>query len=192
MSNKHSLTISDYVSLEQETGVKYEFHDGEVFALAGGSLNHGLLCGNVYSELRNGLKTASSNCKPLTSEIKLHVETQNSFLYPDCMVVCDKLAPSRKDKNAVVNPILVVEVLSKSTADYDRGDKFYQYRQIPSLQEYVLIEQDKAVVEVYFKKPKSDLWKISRYEGLSSRVQLQSIGIEISIEELYFDVEGVL
>ncbi len=187
----HRYTIEEYIQHEIESQQKFEFHNGEIFALAGGSINHGLLCGNIYSEIRNGLKNKNSNCKPVTSEIKLNIQTKskNSFLYPDTMVICGDLEYSQDDKNAVTNPILIVEVLSKSTADYDRGDKFHLYRQIESLQEYVLVEQDKHIVDVYYKNPKSDLWKITRIEGIDSHINLQSIGILISMKELYYDIK---
>ena len=183
------LTIEEYIQQEQESGVKYEYHNGRIFALAGGSINHGLLCGNIYSELRNGLRTKSGNCKPVTSELKLSVESQNSFVYPDTMVVCGDIQPSDRDQHAITNPVLIAEVLSKSTADYDRGDKFFLYRQIPTLQEYVLIEQDKYVIEVYYKKPETDLWQISRVTGLENTLELQSIGIQIKLADLYFDID---
>lgn len=182
------LTVEEYIQREKASGVKYEYHNGRIFALAGGSIHHGLLCGNIYSELRNGLNAKKANCKPVTSELKLFVDSQNSFVYPDAMVVCGDLKPSERDQQAITNPTLIVEVLSKLTADYDRGDKFFLYRQIPTLQEYVLIEQDKPVVEVYYKKPEADLWQISRFSGLESSLELQSIGIKIKLANLYYDI----
>ena len=182
------LSIEEYKKQELDSGIKYEYHDGQIFALAGGSLNHGLLCGNIFAELRNSLKRNTSNCKALSSEIKLFIQSQNSFVYPDSMVICGEIEQATPDNNAVTNPVLIVEVLSPSTASYDRGDKFYLYRQIPSLQEYVLIEQDKAIVEVYCKKSGSDLWSITRFKGLETSLKLQSIGIHIKMADLYFDV----
>ena len=183
------LTLTEYIAQEQESDTKYEYHDGKIFALAGGSINHGLLCGNIYSEIRSELKKKKSKCKSFTSEIKLNIKDQNSYVYPDTMVVCGDIERSEQDEHSVVNPILIVEVLSKSTANYDRGDKFFLYKQILTLQEYVLIEQDKAQVDVFFKKPGSDLWRITRFEGLKTKIIFQSIDIEIDMSELYFDVE---
>ena len=183
------LTVEEYIRHERDSGVKYEYHDGEIFAMAGGSYNHGLLCANIYSELRNGLGAEQGKCKPLSSEIKLFVNAKNSYVHPDCMVVCGEVEKSRNDKNAVSNPILVVEVLSKSTADYDRGDKFHLYRQMETLREYVLIDQYKHVVEVYYRPEKVDLWKITRYEGLGKIITFESIGLEIRMDALYFDIE---
>ena len=184
-----NYTIEEYIVHERESGQKYEFHNGKIFALAGGTVNHGLLCGNIYAELRSKLREKGSNCKPTTSEVKLSILKENSFVYPDAMVICGDLQKSNSDKHSVTNPILIVEVLSNSTSTYDRGDKFYLYRQIPSLQEYVLIEQDRPQVEVYYKRLNTDLWMITRFEGLESNVRLQSIEIEIQMSELYFDIE---
>lgn len=183
------LSIEEYINQEKESGTKYEYHNGQIFALAGGTINHGLLCGNIYSEFRNKLKGNNSNCKPVTSEIKLNIKSENSFVYPDTMVICGDLEKSEHDQNSVTNPILIAEILSKSTADYDRGDKFYLYRQINTLQEYVLIEQNKPLVEVYYKKPGTDLWSISRTKGLQSKIKFQSLDIEIDMKDLYYDIE---
>ncbi len=183
------FSLEEYIQHEIQTKQKHEFHDGALFALAGGSLEHALLVGNIYAELRNGLKAKNSNCKPITSEAKLHIKKENKYLYPDCMVVCGEIEKSEDHKEALCNPMLIVEVLSKSTSEYDRGDKFYFYRQIPSLREYVLIEQSRYVVEVFYKKSKNSLWSISRYEGLAENVKLQSLGIEVNMKDLYFDIK---
>lgn len=187
-----SLTIEEYIAQERDSQSKYEYHDGQIFALAGGTINHGLLCGNVYSELKHVLKQNNANCKPTSSEIKLNIASQNSFVYPDTMVICGPLETSEQDKNAITNPTLIVEVLSKSTSNYDRGDKFFLYKKIPSLQEYVLVEQDKPQVDIFYKKPGTDLWTISRYEGLESNISLQSLSVELKMSALYFDIEGLV
>ncbi len=183
-----NLSIQEYLDLEIDSNTKYEYHNGEVYALAGGTLNHGMLCGNIYAEIRNKLREKGAKCKPFTSEVKLNVEKKNSFVYPDAMVVCGEIETSENEINSVTNPVLIIEVLSKTSANYDRGDKFYLYRQIPTFKEYVIIEQDKAVVDVHYKSENSDLWRITRFEGLNEKVKLQSIDIEISMSDLYFDI----
>lgn len=183
-----NLSVEAYLKIESESIEKYEYHNGKIFALAGGTLDHGLLCGNIYTELRGGLKKKGSNCKSFTSEVKIYIEKTNSYVYPDAMVVCGDIEISEKEINSVMNPILIVEVLSKSTAEYDRGDKFYLYRQIASCKEYVIIEQKKEVVDVHYKSDNSDLWRITRYEGLDAIIKLQSLDLEISMKDLYFDI----
>ena len=147
-----------------------------------------MLCGNIFGELRSGLKNKKSNCKPFTSEIKVNIDKTNSYVYPDSMVICGELETSKNEINSVTNPILIVEVLSKSTAEYDRGDKFHLYRQLKSFKEYVLVEQNRYVVDIHYKNDNSDLWRITRYEGLDQIINLQSIGIEILMKDLYSDI----
>jgi len=180
-----NLSVEEYLRQEIETDTKYEYHDGKIYSLAGGTLNHGIISGNIHSDIKVELEKKNSNCLPFNSDIKLHIESMNRYVYPDCMVVCGEIEKSPINENAVVNPVLIIEVLSKSTASYDRGDKFYFYRQIPSFNEYVLIEQDKHVVDVHLKEDSSDFWKITRYEELDTIVKLESIGVELSMERLY-------
>ncbi|MEL6866945.1 MAG: Uma2 family endonuclease [Bacteroidota bacterium] len=183
------LSIQEYLQQELEKGIKYEYHNGEIYALAGSTLNHGLICGNAYSTIRTGLEQQKSNCIPLNSEIKLYIKASNSFVYPDTMVICGGLDQAKEESNAICNPTLIIEVLSKSTAVYDRGDKFHLYRSLPSFSEYVLIEQDRAIVDVHFKPQGSDLWKITRYQGMDQAIQLESIGLAISMRELYTNTD---
>ena len=182
------ISISEYKEIEEQSGVKHEYHNGEVFALAGGTINHTKICGNIYVVLRTNMKHKETQCEAFTSELKIFIEAKNSFVYPDATVVCGKQEVSLKDEQAITNPILIVEVLSKSTAEYDRGDKFFMYRQLPSLIEYVLIEQEKYVVEVYTKQIDTDLWKISRYEGIDNTVSFDSLKINVPMADIY---EGV-
>jgi len=180
------VSVAEYKAIEKEGNIKYEFHDGILYAMAGGSFNHGLIVGNIFGELHNILLQKDSPCFPLNNDVKLHIETENRFLYPDTMVICKDVQKSPLDSEAVTNPILIIEVLSKSTASYDRGDKFYFYRQIMNLQEYVLIEQEKAQVEVY--TIKSNLWNISRVSGLDKEVVLHALSLTIPLSSIYRNV----
>jgi len=178
------FSFEEYLQLEKETGEKHEFHNGEVFAMAGGTINHGRLCRNATNSIWGAIKKNVSDCEVFNSENKILIEEKNKYLYPDTSVVCGEIEVD-KGKNAITNPILIVEVLSKSTANYDRGKKFYFYRHLESLKEYVLIEQDEPIVEVFLKVGQSDTWRITRFEGFETNVILESIGIEISMKELY-------
>lgn len=182
-----NISIKEYIKIEQEGNLKYEYHNGSIFAMAGGTIHHGLIIGNIYSELKSVLKRrGKTDCTALTSELKLHIESMNKFLYPDGMVVCGGLEQSEKEPNAIVNPIVIIEVLSTSTESYDRGDKFHFYRQIPDLKEYVLIDQYQAKVEVYQRA--GDMWRIKRLEGLDEMLLLASIDATVSLNDIY---EGV-
>lgn len=181
-----NLTVEEYIKQESETNTKYEYHNGKIYALAGGTLNHGLICGNVFGELRSRLKEKNSKCLPLNTDVKLFIKKTNSYVYPDTMVICGEIEMDTNEPNAVTNPVLIIEVLSKSTAEYDRGDKFHLYRQIPSFREYVIIDQKKHTVDVHYKPEQSDLWKITRFEGIDSTVRFQSIELDIPMKDLYY------
>lgn len=183
----NKVTVEDYLKIEEESQMKYEFHNGFIYAMAGGTLNHGLICGNVFGEIRQKIKELNKSCRPMTSEIKLYVETANSFLYPDAMVTCEEIEKSTSDSNAITNPVIIIEVLSKSTAAYDRSDKFFMYQQLSSLQEYILIEQSKPQIEVY-RRASSDLWEINRIQGLDEQLYLKSIDALIALSDIYEDI----
>jgi len=182
----NNLTIEEYVALEKATETKYEYHDGQVFAMAGGTIEHGLIAGNTYGELKFGFRKKQSDCIAINSEVKLHIQFSNKFLYPDVMVVCGGMERASKDSNSIINPSVIIEVLSKSTESYDRGDKFFAYRKINSLKEYILINQHKAEVDIY--KRESDLWKISRIEGLDKQLEIPSLGLNIALKDVYENV----
>ncbi len=189
LTQSNYYSIQDYLAFESQSEFKHEYEKGLILAMSGGSINHGDLCGNIYSEIRKGLNNNEADCKVYGSEIKVHIKTSESFVYPDAMVICGGLEVSEDDKNAVINPKLIVEVLSKSTANYDRGDKFYKYRELASFREYVLINQDKAVVDIFYKNEEDNKWEIDRKMGLNSSFELKSIGIQVDMRELYKNIE---
>ena len=189
IQNLSNIALDEYIQIEQETGQKYEFHDGAIYALAGGTLNHGWICGNIFGELRSGLKSQGNKCRAMTSEIKLYIAAGNCYVYPDAMVVCGKIETNKKEVQSVTNPQIIIEVLSPGTEIYDRGDKFHLYRQVKSLKEYVLIDQAKPQVEIF--KKEGDLWQISRTTGLAKSIYLSSIDLEISLAEIYNDINFV-
>ena len=121
-----SFTIEEYLAMEEKAEYRSEYHEGKVVALAGGSYNHNRICANVIAKLSNALSRGS--CQVLTSDMKLKLVMDEKYVYPDAMVICGTIEKAESNENAVINPIVVVEVLSKSTADYDRGDKFFLYR----------------------------------------------------------------
>lgn len=180
-------SIGEYLEYEYVAQGKHEYEKGEIFAMSGGTINHGVLCGNVYNELRRKIEAGDGNCRVIGSEVRIHIQRADSIVYPDAMVICEELQISEEDSEAVINPILIAEVLSKSTESYDRGDKFYKYRQLPSLKEYVLIDQEKPVVETFYKR-ENNIWEISRATGLDQTIEIKSLGFNLSLRELYIDV----
>ena len=176
---KH-LSVEAYFRLEADSDLRYEYHDGFVTAMAGGTPNHSLISANMLTALNVALRKMGMGCRVYTGNAKIHIKKSNKYLYPDCTVVCDD---PRLSGVSILNPTLIVEVLSDSTAAYDRGDKFHFYRQIPSLKEYVLVSQDKPVVEVFTRH--RDLWGIKRYEGLDAKVHLVSVALDVPVGDIF-------
>jgi len=180
-----NVTVSEYIKIEQETSTKHEYHDGKIYDMSGGTVEHGLISGNTYGELKFGLRQKNRQCKAINNDVKLYIPSLNKYLYPDVMVICNGIERS-EEEHGVINPTVIVEVLSKSTESYDRGDKFYMYRQIESLREYVLINQYKEEVEVFTRQ--NHLWKITRIIGLDQELVLQSINLSIPMASIYEDI----
>ncbi len=153
--------------------------------MAGGSLSHSAIGTNITAALKAALR--GKECKVFNSDLRIRIEDLNSFVYSDGVVVGGKVETSEEDKNAITNPILVIEVLSDSTAAYDRGDKFYKYRSLSSFKEYVLIEQHKAYVDRLYRDSPS-YWNMATYIGLDKEVELLSLGISIPMRAIYEDV----
>ncbi len=163
------LTLKKYLELEQETNQKYEYYDGDVYAMAGGTSAHGRISRNVLGEVYIALR--DKKCEVMNSDTKISLEYKNSYVYPDAMILCNA-EESSTVKGAFTNPIVIIEVLSKSTASYDRGGKFRLYSQIPSLCYYVLIEQSTPQIDVYSRKNHTSLWSLQFITGLESNLEL--------------------
>ena len=189
IQQKTTLSIEEYQQLEEETRQRYEYHNGEVLAMAGGEPRHNAICGNILTFLNQSLR--KKPCNMFTSDQKVHITSVNRSLYPDVSVTCGPVERAEKDPKAIVNPVLLVEVLSDSTAGYDQGDKFKHYSKIPSLREYVLVQQNDPSVQICYRSSDTDLWQITWIEDFSQSISLQSLGIEIPLEEVYLKTENL-
>ncbi|HAA14461.1 MAG TPA: hypothetical protein DCE41_23375 [Cytophagales bacterium] len=174
-------TPEEYLTLEAESQEKWEFFDGQITAMSGGTRNHAVISLNAGIALGNGLR--DRDCTPFGSELKVYAEAANAYLYPDAMVVCgaEQLQAGRND--VLMNPTLIVEVLSPSTMQYDFVKKYDRYKRMPSLREYVLISQDQPRVEV--RSSVDDWGQIRTYEGLDSVAIFSSLSLQIPLTELY-------
>ncbi|MDX1907851.1 MAG: Uma2 family endonuclease [Bacteroidia bacterium] len=176
------LNVADYLELERSADVRHEYHRGELFAMAGGTRNHSMLGGNIVTEFN--LLARRSGCTSFNGDLRIRIEAEDCFLYPEASLVCGPEHYSPLDPNALVNPVLIAEVLSDSTEAYDRGEKFRLYRTLSSLRDYVLISQKQPLVEV-FSRDESGLWQFRAYEGLETTISLPSMGAEIAMRDLY-------
>ncbi len=172
------------LALEEKSEGKHEYHDGFVWVMASGSPNHNNICGNVYASLASILQNKKENCRPFMSDLKVYIESADRGVYPDAMVTCGELEFYGNRKDVIVNPKLIVEVLSPSTASFDRGAKFRFYKSLPSFREYILVHQDQPFVEGYYWEDR-EFWHISHAIGLEENIQIHSIDAEISLKDIY-------
>ena len=180
------LTPKEYIALERKATLKSEYLSGEIIAMSGASLAHNLITVNTATELYNQL--VEGGCRVFTSDMRVGISRGDSYFYPDVTVVCDK--PRFFEDNEfdiLLNPIVVVEVLSHSTEKYDRGEKFSRYRQLESLQEYMLISQDKVLVEHNFRQ--DNRWMLEKLTSLEDILPLISVDAELPLQQIYRFIE---
>lgn len=176
------IAANEYLALERESSEKHEFAFGEIFAMTGASVTHGRIVTNLVRVLGNQL--LERPCDVFTSDLRLCVDPKNRYAYPDIIVICGKPQFLDNQFDTLLNPDLIVEVLSDSTRNYDRGEKFQQYRSIPSFREYLVVEQAKIHVERYSKQP-DGTWSLWETDLLDGVVQLSSIGVAIQVSDIY-------
>ncbi|XXT19861.1 Uma2 family endonuclease [Sorangium sp. So ce429] len=180
-ARKLSFTYAEYLDQERASPTKHEFLAGEIFDMAGGTPEHARLAARVTVAL--GAQLGRCPCEVFSSDLRVRVLETGLATYPDVSVVCGQLARDPEDKDAVVNPLVLVEVLSDSTEAYDRGEKFAHYRRIPSLKEYVLVSQAHRRIEV-FRRNEDNTWTL--YEaGPGERARLASIDGALAVDEIY-------
>jgi Uma2 family endonuclease len=179
----HRYTWADYLRLEETSNQKNEFFNGEIYAMAGGTPQHAQLAARVIGDLSRQLK--GKPCEPFTSDLRVRVAATGLATYPDVTVICGPIQTDPENTDTAINPIVLIEVLSPSTEDYDRGKKFEQYQQIATLREYVLVSDREHLIEV-FRRVGTE-WQRFEARGRAA-LKLESIGCELSVDSLY---EGV-
>ncbi len=183
---KKHASIEEYLEYDASIEGKAEYYDGEIFDMAGGSPWHSLLTMNIGIAI--GSRTKGSNCRAFSSDLRIFIASENAFVYPDFAIICGEMEFSLMDRNSLQNPQLVVEVVSPSTAAFDRAGKFERYATLPSLKEYVVVEQDTMLVHVFLKTT-DDKWLLSRYSTKGQSVRFESIQVTVPIEEIYAGVD---
>lgn len=179
-----TMTPEEYLVFERSSEQKHEYADGEIFAMSGGTREHSLIAQNFARELGNAL--IERTCEVHGSDLKIAVLATSRYFYPDVFVVCGEPRFADKQRDSVVNPKVIVEVLSDSTERYDRGDKFAHYRRIDTLQDYVLASQSEPLVEHYRRLP-DGTW-LYRALGPGERLVLPSLGCEVEVDRMYVKV----
>lgn len=177
------MSYAEYVAAEQRSEIRHEFLDGEVFAMAGGTPLHAALAAALIQQLGNALR--GKPCRVYSSDLRVRIRETGLTTYPDLSVVCGKLETDSEDPNAVINPVVLIEVLSESSEGYDRGAKAAHYRRIPSLREYVLVSQLEPAIEVFRRNERGNFELIEARKG--EQIELASLGATLDVDPIYAD-----
>jgi len=183
---KTLLTEKEYLAKERRAEFRSEYYRGEMFAMAGARYEHNRVKDNISRLLGNALE--KTPCFPLTSDMRVHIPATTLYTYPDVVVVCGKPEFQDQQHDVLLNPHVIIEVLSESTEKYDRGAKFQQYQHLTSLREYILVAQDEARVERYVRQANND-WLLTNFVGLDASVTVQSVQATIPLSQVYEGVE---
>ena len=178
---KTLLTPEEYLLKEREAEFKSEFRDGQIIAMPGASRHHCLISGNIFAELHIQLR--DGHCEVYMNDMRVKIPKRGIYTYPDVVVVCDEPLFEDDHFDNLLNPTVIVEVLSPSTEDYDRNEKFSSYQTIESLQEYILVAQDDVHVEQHVRK--NGKWDLTIFTSLNDLLQLGSIACQLAIKAIY-------
>ncbi len=181
-AQKRSYTPEEYLELEEAADYKSEYRDGEIVPMTGGTTNHNKIAGNFYANLKFALRGQDYDI--YIGDVRLWIPRYRQYTYPDVMVIQGEPIYTGTSTTTVMNPLLIVEVLSKSTKNYDLGDKFIYYRSIPEFKEYILIDQTKYHVMQYTKTLEGR-WLLTEYESEKTILELSSIEFQINLKEIY-------
>ncbi len=184
-----TYTVDEYLEIERRTGERYEYYNGKIKLMAGGSIAHNRIGRNISTELDTIFKTAT-HFELFGSDQKVYFPDYQYYVYPDAVVVTDGPVMAEAQADALINPLLVIEVLSPSTEKHDHTNKFLDYRTLPSFKEYVLIRQDTPHVISFFREA-PDLWRESEVRGLDQEVLFKSIDVRLALELIYRKAEFI-
>jgi Uma2 family endonuclease len=175
-----------YLQMERAGTVKHEYYRGEIFALAGSSEAHNIILANIITALN--LQLRKRLCKVYPSDMRLKIPKTGLYTYPDVSVVCGTVQFDDTERDTLLNPIIIFEILSPSTERYDRGKKFQNYRTVTTLQEYILVAQDAYRVEHYVKQQDGN-WLLMTYDAIDNQIYLMSIDCTLTLEDVYNKVD---
>ena len=179
---KEKISIQDYLKMENAGVVKHEYYEGEIFAMSGAKVPHNTITSNLIMVI--GLKLKGRKCFPYGSDQRIHIPSNTLFTYPDISIICGEILTLNNDDYNVLNPTVIIEVLSKSTKNYDRGGIFILYRDIPTLQEYIMIDSERILAEVFRLNEKGH-WELEEYKTLADNLMIKAINETIALTEIY-------
>ena len=179
------VSPEEYLAIERLSEKKHEYYKGQIFAMSGASWTHNVIVKNINTLVLPFLK--GKPCDMFGSDLRIHIPENSLYTYPDFSIICGKPETTDEEDDTLIKPLAIIEVLSKSTRDYDRGTKFNMYRNIPTLNEYILVDSTTVCVEIY-KKEGDNNWKLSEFKQLSDSVFISTIDLSLQLKEIYQDV----
>ena len=186
LQDKNKMTPGEYLALEKSVlDTKYEFFDGEAFAMVGAGRNHNRINVNLTVELGGKFKADKSTCNLFSNDMR--VKIAENYVYPDIVIYCGDAEFEDDEFDTLTNPVVIMEILSDSTEAFDRGKKFAYYQTIPTLQEYILVSQKECRVEQYTRS--GDGWLYRSYKGADRILKMESVNCELPLSEIYWEVE---
>jgi Uma2 family endonuclease len=180
-------TFEEYLRREEKAVEKHEFYQGKIIKMPGGTDIHSEIAGNMIATIKVAVRPLPRKFKVYTSDLKIRIESLDSGVYPDALVICEKPEYWQDRHDVIVNPLVIIEVLSPSTQTYDRMGKFDLYKELPSFQEYVLVSTNNFSVETRFRE-EPDLWRIKTETNIENVVNLRSLGVSISMADIYENI----
>jgi Uma2 family endonuclease len=181
-AEKRFISPEEYLKIERASEIRHEYYSGEMFAMTGASRPHNVIAGNIFAELRAQFR--DRDCETYQSDMRVKVDRKGLYTYPDVVATCDSPTFEDDELDTLINPRVIVEVLSKSTEDYDRGTKFEMYRRIPSLRDYILVAQDRVHVE-HFQRQDGERWILEDFNTREGTLLLDSIACQLRVADVY-------
>ena len=179
---KQKFTVEEYLQMERASEQKHEYFNGEIFAMSGVGRKHNVIFRNLYGELAYRLR--GKPCQPYGSDLRIHIPENTLYTYPDISIICRDIVTDNKDDDTVIQPSLLIEILSPSTKDYDRGTKFKLYRDIPTLKEYLLVDSEAVNVEI-FRMNDIGHWQLEEFKIPDELLNLTAIDFQITLSKIY-------
>jgi Uma2 family endonuclease len=180
------ISQAEYLAAERAATIKHEYFQGEIFAMSGAKIAHNKIQINCIVDIANKLK--GKKCQPFGSDLRIHVQKNTLYTYPDISIICGEIETVDDTFDTATNPSVIIEILSESTRDYDKGGKFTLYRAIDTLQEYILIDSETVMVEKFIRNPDGS-WQLTEYKTLDQSVSLDTLAIQIHLSDIYNEVK---
>ncbi|MEA1969699.1 MAG: Uma2 family endonuclease [Thermodesulfobacteriota bacterium] len=179
------MTPEEYLAFERSSEIKHEYFDGELFAMVGAKKSHNLINANLTTNLVTQFRADGSTCRVFSNDMRVRVLKNGKYTYPDIVIACGDMEFEDHELDTLLNPIVIIEILSASTEAYYRGVKFQHYRLIPSLQEYILVSQHACLVEKFVRN-NDGTWSYFSYEEMEERLNIDAVTCEVPLSDIYY------